>query len=212
MPMRRQPRRIARELALLSQSQLSRNPDKLAQQQLNDLVVAAIRALTGEANDSLETAAAELQRGNERLLNSETNATTLQGARTMAGEAIELTQTAINRVGTSLELPEFVCVADQQAVRDYAVTLLQTIGEHRAAIDRDLSAVMRDWQLHRLPQIERDLLRLAAAEMQFLQLPAQVAIDEAIELAKRYADEEGARFLNGVLRRVSDRAQAPSSG
>jgi transcription antitermination protein NusB len=60
------PREIARELALLGMSQLPSSPEKLAAQQLPQLVLAAIRTLRTEVEENLETATAELQRSNER--------------------------------------------------------------------------------------------------------------------------------------------------
>ena len=63
------------------------------------------------------------------------------------------------------------------------------------------------WQLSRLAKIDRDILRISVAEMLYLQVPEKVAINESVELAKRYSDEDGFRFINGVLRRLSDRRQ-----
>lgn len=203
-----QPRRIARELALLSLSQLSASSDKLAGQQLSSVMLAAIRTLTGEVQEALETAAAELKRGSDRLLNSETRATDVHSARTMVNEAIELTETAINRIGIAVDLPEFIQLANQQEVRAYALELLTTVSRRRTEIDELLSAALLDWQLNRLPRIDRDILRISVAELLFLGVPEKVAINEAVDLAKRYSDEEGRRFINGVLRRVSDRVKA----
>lgn len=206
MPARRQPRRIARELALLGQSQLGRDARKLSQESAASLVVAATRALTGEVEEALEAAAAEVSRGSERLLASETRASDVGGARAMVREALELSQVAINRLGAVLELPELLEVArSQQEVRDYAVEILLAIAAHREDIDALISSSLVDWQLHRLPQIDRHILRVAVAEMVYLALPSSVAINEAVELGKRYSDETGYRFVNGVLRRVSDR-------
>ncbi|MFM6278839.1 MAG: transcription antitermination protein NusB, partial [Dolichospermum sp.] len=50
-----------------------------------------------------------------------------------------------------------------------------------------------------------DILQIATAEIQFMQVPDSIAINEAVELAKRYSGEDGHRFINGVLRRVSER-------
>lgn len=66
----RKPRQIARELALLSLSQMPINPKKLTEAQLPKLVLAAVRTLTLEVQDSLDNAAGELQRSNDRLLSS----------------------------------------------------------------------------------------------------------------------------------------------
>lgn len=205
-----QPRRIARELALLSLSQLPNSPEKLETQQLSNLVLAAVRTLTTEVQDALSTAAAELQRANDRLLTSETRAGDLQTARVMVDESIQITQTAINRVGTALELPELVQMANQPDfdVRTYTVQIVRTVNVKQTEIDQQLSKALVDWQVHRLARIDRDILRIAVAEILFLGVPNSVAINEAVELAKRYSGDEGHRFINGVLRRVSDSIKA----
>ena len=200
-----QPRRIARELALLSLSQLPSAPDRLDTQQLNNLVLAAVRTLTGEIQEALETAAAELKRGSDRLLSSETRATDVRSARAMVADAIELAEKAINRLGTAVEIPEVVQLTNQQEVRTYAIEILKTINRRQVEIDQALTQALQDWQLKRLPRIDRDILRIAVAEISFLGIPDRVAINEAVELAKRYSDDEGHRFINGVLRRVTDR-------
>ena len=205
MPPRQQPRRIARELALLSLSQIKGNPENLEQQTLNDLILVAVRTLTLEIQETLETAAAEISRGNERILASDTKATNLKSAQTMVQEAISLTHNAINRLGTVIDFPEIVQLSSQYEVREYALELIGTVYRRRAEIEQELTGALVDWQLHRLPRIDRDILQIAVAEMLYLDLPQKVAINEAIELAKRYSDDEGYRFINGVLRRVTNK-------
>jgi N utilization substance protein B len=200
-----QPRSLARELALLTISQLPASPEKLAKEQMYNIMLAAIRALGHEVQEALENAAVELKRGSDRLLSSETRANDVQSARAMVNEAIELTQNAINRVGTAVELPEFIYLANQQQVRDYALEIISTVNRQRTEIDELLSAALVDWQLNRLARLDRDILRIAVTEILFLDAPKKVAINEAVDLAKRYSDEEGKRFINGVLRRVIDR-------
>jgi N utilization substance protein B len=205
MSPRQQPRRIARELALLSLSQIKGNPENLEQQTLNDLILVAVRTLTLEIQETLETAAAEISRGNERILASDTKATNLKSAQTMVKEAISLTHNAINRLGTVIDFPEIVQLSSQYEVREYALELIGTVYRRRAEIEQELTSALVDWQLHRLPRIDRDILQIAVAEMLYLDIPQKVAINEAIELAKRYSDDEGYRFINGVLRRVTNK-------
>ncbi|MEW5860404.1 MAG: transcription antitermination factor NusB [Cyanobacteriota bacterium] len=206
----RQPRRIARELALLSLSQLSGNVERLATQQISSLVTAAIRALSSEVQETLEVAAAEVQRSSERLLSSETRASDVQSAKTMINDAIELTQAAINRMGTALELPEFIQLSNQQEVRAYALEIITKVNAKRVEIDQLLDEAMVNWQLNRLPRIDRDILRVAVVEIMYIGVPDRVAVNEAIELAKRYSDEEGHRFIQGVMRRVTDQLKTQS--
>ncbi len=177
---------------------------KLSKQQISGFVVAAVRTLTTEVQDALSNASAELQRSNDRLLSSQTRTTDLNTSRTMVKQAIEHTQSAINQLGTAIELPELIQLANQQEVRDYAIQVVNTVNTHRTDIDEQLTAALVDWQITRLAQIDRDLLRIAVAEMVFLGVPDRVAINEAVELAKRYSEEDGHRFVNGVLRRVTD--------
>lgn len=199
-----QAQRIARELALLSLSQIGSNLEKLSAQKLEDLVVGAVRTLTQEVHDILETAAAELKRGSDRLLSSEIQAVTLKSSRSMVHESIELTQTAINRVAMAMELPEFIQLTNQKEVKAYAIELLGLVVANRDQIDELLSRSMVNWQLNRVARIDRDILRIAVAEISYIGLQERIAINEAVELAKRYSGEDGYRFVNGVLRRVSD--------
>ena len=202
---------IARELALLTLPQLSKAQKQLAQVQprelqltLEEMMLKAISTLREETQEALETATAELQRSNDRLLNSQTRASDIEGARLMTAAAIELVQAAINRLGHALEMPELINNFNRPDVRSYALQLLVKATEKTAEIDVLLSKSIVDWQLGRLPKIDRDILRLAVAEIVYLGLEERIAINEAIELAKRYSDDQGRKLINGVLRRVTE--------
>ncbi len=205
-----QARRIARELALLSINQFPTQQEQHQAQDLQNALIAAIRTLRTEVEEALETAAVELNRGSDRLLESETRAVDLRSAKVMITEAMELTQSAVNRLGMALELPEFIQLADQKAVRSYALEIINRINSDRATINQLLTDSLVDWQLSRLAQIDRSILQIAVAEMLFFEVPDQVAINEAIELAKRYSGDEAHRFINGVLRRVTNRMKTQS--
>ena len=205
MALRKQPRSIARELALLSISQIKVKKGRLLQDDLDSLISAAIRTLTIEVQDNLEAASAEIKRGEERILNSETRASDLNSARVMIQEALSVSQTAINRLGMAVEFPEFLQLTSQEQVRQYATELITTVSEYDREIEQAIANVLVAWQFSRLPRIDRDILRIAVAEIIYLEVPEKVAINESVELAKRYSDDDGFRFINGVLRRLSDR-------
>lgn len=197
-----QARRMARELALLGLSQLSDKPGRLAPPDFEKLLLAAIQTLTAEAKDALETASDELKRGNQHLVDSGTRASDVEKGRAMVEEAIALTQTAINRLAHAVELPEFIRLSNQSEIEAFALELLTNTAKYQAQVDTILDEAMVAWNLKRLPRIDRDILRLAVVEMNYLGTPDRVAINEAVELAKRYSDDDGYRFINGVLRRV----------
>jgi N utilization substance protein B len=90
----------------------------------------------------------------------------------------------------------------------YTVTLVEGAGEHAARIDEILARYAEDWTVARMPGVDRAVLRLGVYELLWAaDVPAAVAIDEAVELAKTLSTDESPRFVNGVLARVlRDRA------
>jgi N utilization substance protein B len=100
-------------------------------------------------------------------------------------------------------LPRLLLLADQENVRKGALERARAVLQRREALDARLDGVMEGWRLTRLPRIDRDILRLAAAEIESFGTPPAVACNEAVELANRYSDEQGRRMINGVLRRFT---------
>lgn len=81
--------------------------------------------------------------------------------------------------------------------------LTKGLEEKGEEVDQILSEVIEGWSLHRLASVDRNVLRIATYEILFLpEIPATVAINEAIELGKRYGSEESGKFINGVLGRL----------
>ncbi len=71
---------------------------------------------------------------------------------------------------------------------------------HRDELDAQLAENLENWELDRLPKIERTILRLALYEIEYNEdVPLGVVINEAIELSKTFSDEKSGRFVNGVL-------------
>ncbi len=82
-----------------------------------------------------------------------------------------------------------------------------------AQIDEMIKEVAENWRLDRMAAIDRNILRLGAYEMLFRpEVPAKVAINEALELAKRYSTAQSSRFVNGILDRVLQLHTAPAGG
>ena len=84
--------------------------------------------------------------------------------------------------------------------REYLRVLVEKVAAHRDEIDKQLEHSLTNWRLERLSVIDRNILRLAAAEMLYEDdVPPAVAIQEAIMLAEKYGTQESPRFVNGVL-------------
>jgi N utilization substance protein B len=94
-------------------------------------------------------------------------------------------------------------------VDPYAREVAEGVEAHAAELDAVMSAAATDWPAERLGAVERNVLRIALYELDEGLVPAEVAIDEAIRLAKRYATEDAAKLINGILGRiVRERATA----
>lgn len=85
----------------------------------------------------------------------------------------------------------------------FARAIVAGVREKRAEIDAALAARATNWSLSRMAATDRNVLRLGAWEALYSETPAAVAIDEAIELAKRYGDRRSPSFVNGILDRIS---------
>ena len=87
--------------------------------------------------------------------------------------------------------------------RRYAQELVDLVDAHAADIDAMLAAASEHWTLERMSAVDRSLLRLAAAELRYIQdVPPKVTINEAVEIAKDFSTPEGCKFVNGVLDRI----------
>ena len=85
----------------------------------------------------------------------------------------------------------------------FARAIVSGVREKRTEIDAALAARATNWSLSRMAATDRNVLRLGAWEVLYSGAPAAVAIDEAIELAKRYGDRRSPSFVNGILDRIS---------
>ena len=85
---------------------------------------------------------------------------------------------------------------------EFARRLLRDVRAHRAEIDEQLSSKAVNWSLRRMAAIDRNVLRLGAFEILYADTPGRVAINEAVELAKRYGGRQSSQFVNGILDRI----------
>lgn len=99
---------------------------------------------------------------------------------------------------------------NNQLVR-FADTILQGVRQNREAIDAALESTAENWRLTRMAKTDRNILRIGTYELLYGDTPARVAINEAIELAKRYGDQQSPKFVNGVLDRLMQRENQPET-
>lgn len=88
---------------------------------------------------------------------------------------------------------------------EYCLELARGTEAHQGAIDETIEATSEHWTLMRMPFVDRNILRLAVYEIMFEDgVPASVAINEAVEMAKVYGGDDSSKFVNGVLGRIAE--------
>jgi N utilization substance protein B len=101
-------------------------------------------------------------------------------------------------------------LSDRKLV-EFAEGLVNGVREHRAAIDGLITDAAENWRLDRMAAIDRNILRLGAYEMlHCTDVTPKVAINEALELAKRYSTAQSSRFVNGILDRLKPHLVPPA--
>jgi N utilization substance protein B len=85
----------------------------------------------------------------------------------------------------------------------FAVSLAEGVAARATELDGRVTAASNEWPADRLGTLERNILRIAVFELEERTVPPEVAINEAVVLAKRYATEEAGRLVNGILAQVA---------
>jgi N utilization substance protein B len=88
-------------------------------------------------------------------------------------------------------------------VDDFARETAEGVAARAAELDRRIDEATEDWPADRLGALERNVLRIGIYELEKGDVPPEVAIDEAVRLAKRYASDEAGKLVNGILGRIA---------
>ena len=95
----------------------------------------------------------------------------------------------------------------EKAARDYALSLVNGVARHLPELDAEIRAVAQNWEIGRMAVIDRNVLRMATYELHHCpDIPPKVAINEAIELGKRFSTQNSGAFINGILDKIKERA------
>jgi N utilization substance protein B len=88
-------------------------------------------------------------------------------------------------------------------VDPFARELAEAVVAEADELDRQITESAEEWTADRLGALERNILRIGVHELEANDVPVEVAINEAVELAKRYATDDAARLVNGILGRIA---------
>ncbi len=137
--------------------------------------------------------------------------TTRSRAREVALQA--LFQEDLNPRDSRDQLAPFVASRlKKDELREFATSLVQGVIRNQDELDQLLESNANNWSLTRMAATDRNVLRLGAYEIRFADTPQRVAINEAVELAKRFGSKQSSQFVNGILDKIIQREEKSQQG
>jgi len=199
-------RSLSRELSLISLGLIKDKGDfKLNKFQIEEIFESALDSLINHCREELDNCESELENASQKILDSELQEgvdSSYANVREELKKSLKKIETVMNTLSITLEFPKLIVSSRQIDIREDVNQRIATIINNLRSIDSDIDQAMEGWRLKRLPRIDRDILRLAYVDINFLKTPLAVACDEAVNLANKYSDMQGRKFINGVLRRL----------
>ena len=99
-------------------------------------------------------------------------------------------------------IPYLTEIEANLAIRNYALELIRFAWANQSIIDEEIACSAPNWELGRISPVDRNTMRVAAAELLLGEVPTSVCLNEAIEIAREYGGQDSPRFVNGVLNQV----------
>ena len=138
----------------------------------------------------------------QKLFNISKGVNVIMKRRTAREKALQaLFQIDVSNTDPSLAIEH---VLEGEMGDEYLSNLVIGVVEHKEEIDKLIIENLEKWSMDRLATVDRNLLRIATYELKFYrnEVPENVILDEAIEIAKIYGDDQSSKFINGVLSKV----------
>ena len=199
-------RSLSRELSLISLGLIKdKSKLKYSKFQIEEVVESALDSLINHCRDELDICESDLENASQKILDSELQDgvdSSFSDVREQLKQSLNKIETVMNTLSVSLDFPKLIVSSGQFDIREDVNQRISYVVNNLAVVDSDIDQVMDGWRLKRLPRIDRDILRLAYVDINFLMTPMAVACDEAVNLANKYSDIQGRKFINGVLRRL----------
>jgi len=199
-------RSLSRELSLISLGLIKDKGDfKLNNSQIEEIFESAMDSLINHCRDELDDCESDLENASQKILESELQEgidSSFSNVREELKKSIKKIETVMNTLSITLDFPKLIVSSGQIDIREDVNQRISNIINNLTTIDSEIDQSMDGWRLKRLPKIDRDILRLAYVDINFLDTPIAVACDEAVNLANKYSDMQGRKFINGVLRRL----------
>ena len=218
-------RSAAREIVILAIPQLPKERAKLTKIEFDQLILSLSRSLSDYAKKNITSVSSDLARIEKFLLgveiehpDNEKHTSQIKPVlipdTAVLRKQIESLKSAATELYNALDIPELVVHTDQKQTLDYANDILINYVQNKEKIDEIIEQAAQNrnkdkkWKVNRMVRLDRDILRLATAELLFLkETPTEVICDEAVKIADKYGGDESKKFVNGVLRDIVELAR-----
>ena len=204
-------RSLSRELSLISLGLIKDDFDKkifdLNDINLENIFESGIELMINHCREELSECEDNLEKAYGKILESELSDIKNElflNSRNDIKEAVHDIQVVMNNLSDILDFPKLIAISDHLEVRSDIKNRISKVLKNIFYIDSNINNVMEGWRFKRLPRIDRDILRIAFVDIEYLNIPVSVACNEAVNLANKYSDNQGRKMINGILRRLQN--------
>ena len=204
-------RSLSRELSLISLGLIKDNIDQ-QNFDINDInfeiiFQSGIDLMINHCRDELAECEDNLEKTYSKILESELSDIKnefFERSRSHIKDTVSHIEIVMNTLSDILDFPKLIALSDHIEVRNDIKNRISKVLKNIFHIDTSIDNVMEGWRFKRLPRIDRDILRLAFVDIEYLNIPVSVACNEAVNLANKYSDKQGRKMINGILRRLQN--------
>ncbi len=204
-------RSLSRELSLISLGLIKDNIDQqyfdIESINIESIFDSAIELMINHCREELAECQHNLEKIYSKILESELSEiknVLFEKSRNEIKVTVSHIELVMNTLSDILDLPKLIAISDHIEVRNDIKNRISKVLKNIFHIDSKIDNVMEGWRFKRLPRIDRDILRLAFVDIEYLNIPVSVACNEAVNLANKYSDKQGRKMINGILRRFQD--------
>ena len=204
-------RSLSRELSLISLGLIKENTDQsnfdIDNINFESIFESGIELMINHCREELADCEDNLEKSYGKILESELSEIKnelFEKSRNEIKETVSHVEIVMNTLSDILDFPKLIAISDRIEVRNDIKNRISKVLKNIIHIDRNIDNVMEGWRFKRLPRIDRDILRLAFVDIEYLNIPVSVACNEAVNLANKYSDKQGRKMINGILRRLQN--------
>jgi len=210
-----QARRAARELALIVFSQFD-TLDDFDSCNFQDIILKSVRTLANSSMEDIESSAKDISALKEYIESYEAehpdNIARPIGVSDkpvplpMTDDMVKKLDNLLDieeKTVLALEIAELAVLEEKSDVKAFVKRIIKEFIKHKEEVDGIIQRLSDGWDISRLVKMDKAVLRIAVSELLYLkETPVKAAINEAVELAKKYSTDDSASFVNGVLAKV----------